>query len=368
MDMDISRYWLRFPWNMTMAGAEQFAHALSPVTSGPAARMLVAPVARLMAEMPAVRGGPLLQEFRNKWDVIDVVENSPREIVPLKAWVRKAYQGDSFQTPWVIEGIGQKYTEDALAQGKRINQLFQESVNDLPVGAWMMLHAGMGLALARAALARLPSRPSAEAVRATLQEFFALCRTSSLPGYAGAALESLGLVTRFSYGSLVPMVDRELRRVDLDVLSYFWHGVGRAIYFLPINFVPSSRPCRRDFEMAKIEPPHEVGYLNAIAGLMWAITLVNLRQPWIIEAALETNQGLLPAGGAFANGVFSVTCMRCAVIAGDALVTALHNYSPESPDPEFLTLWRENVKVPAERALRVAVGDPESLFEFTRYS
>ena len=56
-----------------------------------------------------------------------------------------------------------------------------------------MLHAGIGMSFAKAVLVELePTKWSAEAIREGIARFVRLCRDSSRPGYAGAALESLG--------------------------------------------------------------------------------------------------------------------------------------------------------------------------------
>src|SRR5262249_28993863 len=144
--MELARSWIQVPYTLTIAAAEQIAQALTPIVCGTSARVLAGPLSKLMLELPDGREAPSWQEVRNKWAVIDAVENSPHEILPLESWVRNAFQGDSFFTLWVIEGIGQRYAEDRLAQSKSVDRLFQGRFG-FPSGVWMMLHAGMGLAL-----------------------------------------------------------------------------------------------------------------------------------------------------------------------------------------------------------------------------
>ena len=86
---------------------------------------------------------------------------------------------------------------------------------------------------------------------------------------------------------MVRIVDRGLSAIDPDIVGYFWHGVGRGLYFLPINALPCSSSTWRAVEMAHEEAPHTLGRLNALGGLAWAVTLVNIRHPAILEAFLN---------------------------------------------------------------------------------
>ena len=75
--------------------------------------------------------------------------------------------------------------------------------------------------------------------------------------------------------------------------------VGRAIYFSARYFLPWTR-----IPWASIagEAPHEIGRQNIISGLAWAITLVNMRHPAVMERLITEHQGELDKD-AFANGV-----------------------------------------------------------------
>ena len=75
-------------------------------------------------------------------------------------------------------------------------------------------------------------------IRAVLQEFVTLVKNNSRKGYEGAAYESLGLLTRFWHSPMVKIVDQHMQDVEPEAVGYFWHGVGRALYFFPTYFVP----------------------------------------------------------------------------------------------------------------------------------
>ncbi len=352
-------------WAASLAVAEEVASALMPVSSG-TARMFAGPIAEFLSELPPGPEGSLAwQEFRNKWETINLVASAPGDPEPLSVMVRKAYNLDPFFTLWAIEGAGQQFASKAASQGRPVRGLLTgPAINGVPVKAFPMLHAGMGLSFASAALDGLPADASDIQVRAALEQFVGLCQVNSRSGYLGAALESLGLVARLSYQSLIPVIDRYLCAMGRRIAGYFWHGVGRAIYFLPVNSLPSGGIGRREFEMVRFEAPHELGYLNCLAGLTWAVALVNMRQPPILEAAFGAAEKLLPAAGAFANGIFSAVSLRRSMTPGDADVAKFCKYQPKLEGSRFLAAWEANVKRPCQLALRSAIGRYEDLFQY----
>src|SRR5262249_11421336 len=167
------------------------------------------------------------------------------------------------------------------------------------------LHAGMGLSFANRLLETIKPGSPGGRVREVLGQFVELCKENSTNGYQGAAYESLGLVARNLYPHMVRSIDQQLSAIHGDLVGYFWHGVGRAIYFAPTNFWPDGRSPDRGVEMALRVSPHEVARLNSLAGLTWALTLVNIRQPEIMQSLLKRQGRLLNEDGAFSNGLSS---------------------------------------------------------------
>src|SRR5205085_2866059 len=105
----------------------------------------------------------------------------------------------------------------------------------VPTSSLAALHAGAGLSFAGRALGVLTPRSTAGEVRRALEQFVALCRANSHEGYVRAAYEALGLWTRNLSPQLMPSIDRQLAEADEEMVGYFWHGVGRALYFAPTN-------------------------------------------------------------------------------------------------------------------------------------
>ena len=232
------------------------------------------------------------QEFQNKLQAFDLFEHVDVTLhlpsgfeLSLPALVEQAEALGPYLAVWALEGLGRYYAETYWeSQGTPQHLLTADQVRALPVRSLIPLHTGMGLSLADRLLATLKPQSSDAAIDTVLQQFIALCEDNSREGYTGAVLEALGLVTRLRYPQLVRIVDRRLSAIAPDVLGYFWHGVGRGLYFLPLNALPCSSSTWRAVEMAQDEAPHTLGRLNALGGLAWAVTLVNIRHPAILEA------------------------------------------------------------------------------------
>jgi hypothetical protein len=213
-----------------------------------------------------------------------------------------------------------------------------------------MLDAGIGLSFAKYLLDRTSPRTPPAELAATVSEIVRLGRDNARPGYLGAAWESLGLVTRTFHPDLVASVDRILRATAPEVLGYYWHGVGRAVYFAPINFLPGSDGLL--FAMAAREAPDEPARLSAMAGAAWAYVLVAQRNPEILASlVLEPYGDALARTPGFANGVASSMMMRFDTTPGAPLIESFLQYRPSSP--RLVALWDRLVRIPGETALAV---------------
>ena len=186
-------------------------------------------------DAPAVQ-----QEFANKLYIISLVTQvhgmlglDHKSNEPLTALIEKVAVMETFPRLWATEGLGNYYGDRALERSGGVNPaalLTDASTAALPPWSLTMLHAGIGMSFAKDVLAKLEPTSAPMAVRAGLARFAALCRNSSRPGYAGAAIESLGLATRTLYPNLISVLDREIPAVDPSIHGYFWHGAGRAMY------------------------------------------------------------------------------------------------------------------------------------------
>jgi hypothetical protein len=226
--------------------------------------------------------------------------------------------------------------------------LTDERAAVLPDKSLTMMHAGLGLAFGQQLLTRITPYSSGAEVAGVLEEFVRLVKDNSRAGYEGAAYDSLGLVTRFRYPQLVKRVDEQLRLVEPNVLSYFWHGAGRAHYFLPLYFVPGLLSPWLAIER---EAPHELALLNMTSGLSWAMAIVNIRQPLIMENFLRYHGERVGRTPAFSNGVMSVLIMGIDITPGDVYVKNFLRYRPSGENQKVAELWERLIAGPAHEAL-----------------
>lgn len=299
------------------------------------------------------------QELADKLEVFRLVRSVGRLIgVPgagepfdLPALVERAYELTPFQALWAVEGLGHDYALHAWpAEGAPRGLLAPATSDGLPPSSLLMLHAGIGLAFAERRVAPLGPGADDDELDRVVADVVELARTNALPGDIGATWESLGLFTRSFHQQLRAGIDASLRRVAPQVVPYYWHGVGRSLYFLPVNFVPCGRVTWRPFEMARREGPDTAARRGAIAGLAWAITLVTMRQPEVLDHLLLRPHGEeLAADDAFANGVASAVMMRWDTTPDAEIVAAFLAHRPRGERGR--RWWDELVLRPAETAL-----------------
>jgi hypothetical protein len=171
----------------------------------------------------------------------------------------------------------------------------------LPAAALPLLHAGLGMALARRLL-RPPltaGRPAVLAER--LERLLDLVRANARPEYEAVAIESCGLVVRVFRPWLHGAVARWMAGAGRHLERLYWHGAGRGMYFLPGSLAPLPGSARRALARSRREPPDALTRQDALAGLAFAVTMVNWRQPWLIERVFHM-MAAAPVAGARSHG------------------------------------------------------------------
>ncbi|MEJ2081712.1 MAG: hypothetical protein P8Y94_05935 [Acidobacteriota bacterium] len=300
------------------------------------------------------------REIRNKIDVYQLVRSVEKKLkLPregdfnLAEYVDKAYELGPFPALWAVEGLGHDYADAARERGDALTALLQgDQIRNLPAKSLLMLHAGIGLSFAQRPMESLNAKSSDEEVAAVVTEFVRLCRENSQPGYAGAAIESLGLVTRTFHWELVPAVDRALVAFGPETQGYFWHGAGRAAYFLLVNFLPYRDPIWRAVEMGREEAPHDLARQNLMAGTAWAITLVNMRHPEVMATFLEEHgDELWEDRAAFQNGVQSSVIMRFDTSPDDPFVEPFRDFQPPESKTRLVEQWKKLIRMPIDDGL-----------------
>jgi hypothetical protein len=296
------------------------------------------------------------REIANKVEVFVLVRESARILgiagtnrVALESVVRTAYGLGAYAALWGLEGLGHEYAAAVRRRGEPlVNLLRGNHAATLPPGSLLMLHAGVGLEFAQVELDNFAEQRRTRDLPRTLETILGLCRDNSQAGYVGAAYESLGLVARTLHPELVRPIDAALVEADPAVVGFFWHGVGRAIYFLPANFIPCGHVASRTIRMEREEATHELAGRSAMAGFAWAFTVVNMRHPDIVADLIKREAANLSANDAFANGVASTVVMRQDTTAGAELIARFLAYRP---DRRIADMWTRLVRDPASRGV-----------------
>lgn len=273
-------------------------------------------------------------EFRNKLQcfylfahVDSALNLDPKSGVSLLDLTARAARLDPYLCVFATEGAGHCYTDWCLANKSAQRRLLNDAAHThLPSRALVPLHAGMGLSLAEAVLSAFEQNtfPDGESL---VSRFIQLCQANSQEEYVGATYEAMGLAARSLFPHLIPLLDYSLAQTDERLLAYFWHGVGRAIYFSPVNFLPWGDGTLRGLQMCLQEPLHGLARRNAVAGFAWAMTLVNIRQPEITAQFLRHHERDITESDAFINGICSALIIW-------------HDSAPDSPDLEALARFR----------------------------
>lgn len=296
------------------------------------------------------------QEFRNKAVVFDLFANveSALQLRPGHSYsaaelIERALRLDPYETAWAVEGVGHFLAERHPGVGQR---LF--SFDGAPVASrWFVpLNVGMGLSFASRILSRLTAKPPAAQVREAVHAFMRLCENNAHPGFEAVAHEALGLVTRNVYSHLVQLVARQLAEIQPEIEEYFWHGVGRGLYFLPANAMPASCAPWIAVNAAQREAPHELARRNMLAGVVWAITLVNLRHPEILTLFVKYHRDAVCQDDVFRNGLTSAILIWLACSPEDPSLREFLRYRPDPEDRKLSHLWNEQVTLACEGVLR----------------
>jgi hypothetical protein len=253
------------------------------------------------------------------------------------------------QAVWATEGIGYELYERRRKTGQAASGLLRGPGDGIPDGSWTVLHTGMGMALAEDWLGRASGSPASR-LADDLAEHLRTCDEAARPGYAELVFEPLGLVARLLHSQRVPAIGAQLERVGQPWSDLFWHGVGRGLYFLPANLPPGRSAPWAGLDMCRREPPHETGRRNAAAGFSWAVSLVNLRRPAVVESFLARHAAADDAGDPVAQGVLSALLLWHETTRGSK---ELRRFVEHVAAPERRGLWLRIVRAPFDQALRI---------------
>jgi hypothetical protein len=243
---------------------------------------------------------------------------------------RVAALADTYTGLWAMEGLGYACARagpEAWPPRELLAGGAGSSLGGLPEQAMVPLSTGSALAAAERLLAEI-ARVAEGADRDRVRRWLEQLAGDAGPGARELATEALGLVARTLDPWRLGRLDALLAAIDPVLAEYLWHGVGRGLYFTPMNLPPWTGGTCRAFGKAWTEPPHDAGRRNATAGLAWAMTLVNVRSPEVAAASLAGHGEGAGAAAAVANGASSALIVWRQWAGSDALLARFLGYRP----------------------------------------
>lgn len=311
--------------------------------------------------IPGRKSAVVLREAHNKAEIMSLVNHvesvfpPPGTYVPLPKLVDQCYAMGDFPALWAVEGLGNYYAETFRERKLAATTVLTDPqlAGSLPSKSLTMLHAGIGLSFGKRSLEGLKDTSPPADIRAAIEKFINLCRANSQPGYAGCAFESLGLVTLILHNpAMALVVDRHLAGMDPTVATFMWRGAGRALFFHPKNFIPAWSSPWRGIAMCSEIAPSESARKNMRAGFSWALTVVNMRHPIIMEQLLLTQGRDFADRDAFINGVMSSMTMRYDTSPEDPYISRFIEHQPQHSNPLLSELWESEIRKPCQQVIR----------------
>ncbi|MGE5233903.1 MAG: hypothetical protein ACM3OB_07315 [Acidobacteriota bacterium] len=226
----------------------------------------------------------------------------------MRSLIQRAYGLAPFAVPFVLESIG---LQACSGDGGELDLALAGA--DLPTEALILLHAGLGLATARAVFTtRLPP-PATPLVECALARIAAWGH----PDYTPIAIEALGLSLRTFRPRQFDILLARLHELDPQAAAFAAHGAGRALYFRPLRLLPvpdsawrALLACRREFSSPELA-------LEAEKGVLFAFVFVNLHRPRIAEALLSRHGDAVEHLDAWLPAFSAALLARAMTLPGD---------------------------------------------------
>jgi hypothetical protein len=140
-----------------------------------------------------------------------------------------------------------------------------------------------------------------------------------------------------------------MEAISPDLRALFWHGVGRSLYFVPTNFLPIPGAHERMAKSAVAEAGSIDDRRQVLAGMIWAVTLVNLPQPAVIRSLLSICSGLR-IQAEFTNGLISALLAWRHMAPDDRRYITGYT-RPLPTHHQQAVLWKSWIEMPAREAL-----------------
>ncbi len=289
---------------------------MPPTPSHATRRLLASSLALAAATARGVGTALAVGSSRNAWRELAAKLDAFRWYQEGRSGVPPEARGAGiFTRMWRTEGVAYRRAE----RWRPTERPRPTGEGRAPLGDLVPLHAGTSVALAIRGLATAPpGRP--ELLGPALDGFLLAARKAAEPGWEDVVVEGLGLVAWTLHRRRLREIEEALARRRTGVRELFWHGVGRGLYFAPSQVLRVRTATRRAVELARSAPADETGRMGALAGIAWALTLVNLRSPEVVAEALALAGGELVPGGPVEQGICAALLVWTATAGWDATV------------------------------------------------
>ncbi len=283
---------------------------------------------------PGRRASVIASECRNKANIMGLVQNLQSYMddegkTPLQSIVERCYALGNFPALWAVEGAGKDLAEWHIARNPDPrNILIDAQLDPKWDGAWLMLHAGLGLGFAK--------------------HYY-----DHMQGATDEHLTHVVSQTVRLWGTDVCLrVHYILEKVDADSVGYYWRGMGRSAYFHPINFMPGFIRPARSMRIVEKQAPNRYLAECMLSGVAWALTVVNMTDPRVMEWVLTNHDDYFSGSPGFFNGVTSSVVMRFDTTPGEPLIERFLNHQPDPKNRTLCGLWNSKIKGSLETALK----------------
>jgi hypothetical protein len=255
--------------------------------------------------------------------------------------------GATFRSIWVLEGAG--HMAGLAASVNAHGLLMDANAAVLSETVMIPLHAGMGTAFAEKLLGGLSSNPSVPEINRIAGQFVDTCRANCRPGWEDACMEPIGLVVRCLYPKLLGSMSVAMEAISPQLRTLLWHGVGRGLYFAPTNFMPIPLNRKRMVKSVADEAGNAEDRRNVLAGLVWAMALVNLPHPAVVRSVAAACSEL-KIRNEFTNGLISALLAWRHMAPEDTRYIAMYTQRQASQSREAV-LWNDWIATPIRHAL-----------------
>ena len=300
------------------------------------------------------------RELRNKarayW-LVGLKRRSLRRGATLRELVEQLYEEREECTEYCLERLCYDFVNAWWRRhGRAPHGLLAEAAG-LPEPSLALLHSGLGMALSRRLLRPLGAGCPPTELAARLCRFLELVRENSQRPFAPVAVEAAGLIVRMFLPRLRFGVAHWMRSAGEDLEGLYWHGVGRGTYFIPATSLPRPGALRFALALCRREPPDDANRLHALAGLAFAVAMINWHQPVLIErlfGLLGEREEAAPhdEAEAFASGVAACVLARRATLAAATPPPPLLRYAPPAAaGPRRIERWESRVRRPCAAIL-----------------